>query len=63
MTTCRQLDGLSIECGEIRPRADSSYQLTTIGQTLYAPSMGAKSEERRWMSHDSEQIFCGSEMA
>ena len=56
MTTRRQLDGLSIECGEIRPRTDSSYQLTTLGQTLHASSTGAKSEERRWMSHGSEQI-------
>ena len=56
MTTLRQLDVLSIECGEIRPRADSSYQLTTLGQTLHAPSTGAKSEERRWMSYGFEQI-------
>ena len=56
MTACRQLDGLSIECGVVRPRADSSNQLTTLGQTLHAPSMGAKSEERRWMSHGPEQI-------
>ena len=56
MTTCRQLEGLSIEYGETRLRADSSYQLTTLGQTLHAPSTGAKSEERRWMRYGSEQI-------
>ena len=56
MAACRQLDGLSIECVVVRPRADSFYQLTTLNQTLYAPSMGAKSEERRWMSHGPEQI-------